>query len=76
MNWGGYIIIIADAFKKCQFELSITKSLFTASSDALGRKMQALWAKAGIAIEYVKKVKSLGVGLGAGVRRNVDVAKH
>ena len=29
-----------------------------------------------LSIKYVSKVKALGVGLGAGVRRNVDVAKH
>ena len=56
--------------------LSGTKSLVTASTDELGLKMQALWAKGGSAIKHVKKVKTMGVGLGAGVRRNVDVAKH
>ena len=34
---GGFITIIAEAFKACQFELSGTKSLVTASTDALGR---------------------------------------
>ena len=48
----------------------------TASTDELGMAMEELWEKDGIFIRYVKKVKALGVGLGAGVRRNVDVAKH
>ena len=39
-------------------------------------EMEELWKEAGILIRYVKKVKALGVGLGAGVRRNVDVAKQ
>ena len=39
-------------------------------------KLEALWAEAGIFVRYAKKVKALGVGLGAGVRRNVDVARH
>ena len=73
---GGFIIIIAEAFTACQFELFGTKSLVTASTDALGKKMEALWAEVGIFIKYVRKVKALGVGLGAGVRRNVDVMKH
>ena len=48
----------------------------TASTDALGKKMEALWAEAGIFIKYGRKVKALGVGLGAGVRRNVYAMKH
>ena len=38
--------------------------------------MEDLWKEAGIFNRYAKKVKALGVGLGAGVRRNLDVAKH
>ena len=73
---GGFIVIIAKAFRSCLFELSGTKSLVTAATDALGRRMEAFWAEAGRFIKYVRKVNYLGVGLGAGVRRNVDVMKH
>ena len=73
---GGFITIIVDGFKANEFVLSGTKSLVTASTDALGMKLEALWAEAGIFVKYAKKVKALGVGLGAGVRRNVDVARH
>ena len=73
---GGFIIIIADGFRDNQFELSRTKSLVTASTDALGKKMEKLWEEAGIFIKRVRNVKALGVGLGAGVRRNVDVMRH
>ena len=30
----------------------------------------------GILIKYARKVKALGVGLGAGVRRNVDILRQ
>ena len=73
---GTFITVIAEGFKANQFELSGTKSLVTAATDGLGEMMEHLWKEAGILIKYVRKVKALGVGLGAGVRRNVDVAKH
>ena len=73
---GGFINIIVDGFTANQFVLSGTKSLVTAATDELGREMEQLWKDDGIHIRYVRKVKALGVGLGAGVRRNVDVMKH
>ena len=65
---GGFIEIIVDGFKANRFELSGTKSLVTASTDGLGKMMVDLWQESGICIKYASKVKSLGVGLGAGVR--------
>ena len=56
--------------------MSGTKSLVTASTDELGNMMEALWNNVGILMKYMRKVKSLGVGLGVGVRRNVDVMRH
>ena len=53
--------------------MSDTKSVVTASTDRLGKKMEKIWE--GTGIRYVKQVKALGVGLGAGARRNVDVLK-
>ena len=68
---GGFITIIVEGFKANRFELSGAKSLVTASTDELGKMMEDLWREGGIFIKYAKKVKALGVGLGAGVRRNV-----
>ena len=73
---GGFITVIVEGFTANHFELSGTKSLVTAATGELGEMMEDLWKEAGIFIRYVERVKALGVGLGAGVRRNVDVAKH
>ena len=54
-------------------ELSRKKCVCTASSDQLGHRLAACWAHYGI--NYQRYVKSLGVGLGAGVRRNAGVMK-
>ena len=70
---GGFINVIIKGFKDNLYRLSRTKSMFTASTDALGKKMRRTWA--GTGISYVKKVKALGVGMAAGVRRNVDVLR-
>ena len=50
--------------------------MVTASTDELGKALVDLWQESGISIKYAKKVKALGVGLVAGVRRNVDIMKH
>ena len=73
---GGFITIIVEGFRANHFEPSGAKSLVTASTDELGKAMADLWRERGIFIKYAKKVKALGVGLGAGVRRNVDVMQH
>ena len=73
---GGFITIIVAGFRANRFELSGTKSLVTAATDELGEAMAALWLERGIFIKYAKKVKTLGVGLGAGVRRNVDIMQQ
>ena len=54
-------------------ELSRKKCMCTASSDQLGHRLAACWADYGI--NYQRYVKSLGVGLGAGVRRNAGVMR-
>ena len=54
-------------------ELSRKKCVCTASSDDLGHRLAACWTDYGI--KYQRYVKSLGVGLGAGVRRNTRVMK-
>ena len=73
---GGFITVVVHGFMENCFELSGTKSLVTASTDELGMMMEELWKEDGIFIKYTRKVKALGVGLGAGVRRNVDIMKH
>lgn len=73
---GGFITVVVQGFMENCFELSGTKSLVTASTDELGTMMEELWKGGGIFIKYTRKVKALGVGLGAGVRRNVDAMKH
>ena len=56
-------------------ELSRTKSLCTASSGQLGSELCSKWKKAGIDIQYKQRVRALGVGLGAGRRRNMSILK-
>ena len=51
-------------------ELSKTKSVCTASTESLGRMLEA--SLKDLAVNFEKTVKSLGVGLGAGVRRNTN----
>ena len=72
---GGFIEVVAAEFKANELELSPTKCVSIASSKALGEKLQARWKELGLHIPYMKGVKSLGAGLGAGVRRNVQVVK-
>ena len=73
---GGFIHVIVAGFKADRFVLSGTKSVVTASTDELGKKMEQLWENLGMKIEYRKQIKALGVGLAPGVRHNVDVMKH
>ena len=71
----GFIGVIAAEFKANQHELSGTKSVSTASNKSLGGNLQARWKVLGMHIPYNEGAKSLGAGLAAGVRRNVQVAK-
>ena len=72
---GGFIEKIAEFVAETGQELSPTKSLCTASSDELGKALCKRWERSGINIHFRKKVKALGVGLGAGRRRNAGVAR-
>ena len=66
---GGFISKIAAFIEETGQELSSTKSVCTASIRRLGHKLAnklRTWN-----IQYTMQVKALGVGLGAGVRRNV-----
>ena len=69
---GGFIENVAEQIEEADMELSKKKSVCTANSSSLGKRLEATWKKFGICFQ--KYVKSLGVGLAAG-RRNVQVLK-
>ena len=73
---GGFIESIATFVTSTGQELSGTKSLCTASLKELGKELCDRWAKKGISIQYKERVRALGAGLGAGVRRNMLVLKE
>ena len=70
-NLGGFIERIARVFKKNGLELSAKKSVCTASTKTLGRRLAQRWKAHGIS--FCQRVKALGVGMAAGCRRNVEV---
>lgn len=72
---GGFIKVVAEECTINELELSGTKCVATVSTQKLGKRLQNMWKDAGLSIPYSKGVKSLGARLGAGVYRNVQVAK-
>ena len=72
---GGFIAVIAEEFQTCELELSSTKCVSSASNASLGTRLQNHWRELGLNVPYCEGVKSLGAGLGAGVRRNVQVIR-
>ena len=72
---GGFIEYVAKFIGETQQELSKVKSFCSASCREVGEKLCRRWAVSGIIIKYVNKVKALGVGLGAGRRRNMKVVR-
>ena len=72
---GGFIEYIADFIAETKQALSTTKSNLTASSKGVGEALIARWNKKGIIIHFQQRVKALGVGMGAGVRRNATVMR-
>jgi len=69
----GFTMHVSKAIVDSEMELSDVKCVCNASTDAMGRKLEAGLARLNIA--YRKKVKSLGAGLAGGRRRNTDVQK-
>jgi hypothetical protein len=70
---GGFIEKVAKRVHDDDMELSQTKSVVTASNPQLGAEMvERLRPQA---IKHMLRVKSLGVGMAAGVRRNAGVLK-
>ena len=72
---GGFIETVAKFVDDTRQELSKTKSLLTATTKKIGDELCSRWKEMGILIKFRRKVKALGVGLGAGIRRNVTVAR-
>jgi len=72
---GGFIEYIADFIAGTKQALSDTKSNVTSSSRQVGEALVTRWKKNGIIIHFQLRVKALGVGFGAGVRRNATVMR-
>lgn len=72
---GGVIEHVADFIAGTKQALSTTKSNVTASSRWVGDALVERWKKKGILIHFQHRVKALGVGMGAGVRRNATIMR-
>ena len=68
---GGFIEMVADFIHDTGQELSKKKSVCTASTKELGDELCRRWQALGIT--FCAKVKALGTGLAAGIRRNSTV---
>lgn len=68
---GGFVKHVANSFIGTETGRSKTKIVCTASTDTLGKRLEELLKD--LCLTFGKTVKSLGVGLGAGVRRNTKV---
>ncbi len=66
------VLAICDRMTEDRLEVSAKKSVCTASTKRLGTALSEKLAR--FAIRFEARVKSLGVGLGAGTRRNAQVA--
>ena len=72
---GGFIEYVAEFVFRTKQALSTTKSNITASCKGVADVLIERWGKKGIVITFKHRVKALGVGLGAGVRRNATVMR-
>ena len=63
-----FVLCVCDSMTKDLLEVSKAKSVCTASDEKLGRALERGLCRFGI--RFVRRVKSLGTGLGAGTRRN------
>ena len=70
----GFVRIACERFVADELEVSRTKSVCSADTDAIGS--ESAGALAEYDIKYCRRVKSLGFGLGGGVRRNVGVVRR
>ncbi len=69
-----FVLCVCDGMTDALLEVSQRKSVCTASSDALGDLLANGLRR--YAVQYARRVKSLGVGLGAGIRRNAQVVSR
>ena len=69
----GFTEIVATRIAADGMEVSGTKSVISASHGQLGEVLMARLGRHGI--KHAARVKSLGVGLGAGTRQNTQVMK-
>jgi hypothetical protein len=72
---GGFVEYVATFISDTKQALSTTKCNVTASSKTVGEAIVKRWKEKGIMIHFALRVKALGVGLGAGVRRNATVMR-
>jgi hypothetical protein len=68
---GDAVLEVGNALEANQQELSRTKCVCIASSDKLGNDLAHRWSP--LNVTYKRRVKSLGVGLAGGRRRNTKV---
>ena len=68
-----FVLFICDCMSAALLEVSRKKSVCTASCDAVGTPLAAGLRR--YSVRYVRQVKSLGCGLGAGARRNAQVIR-
>lgn len=69
----GFTIHVCDRFHKDGFEVSMSKSVFTASSVPVAADIESRFGVSPFPLRYAARVTSLGAGLGAGTRRNVQI---
>ena len=67
----GFVHMVCRRIKADGMEVSTSKSVSTASDDKLGQEIAELLAQHGV--KSTRKTKSLGTGLGSGVRPNASV---
>ena len=68
---GNFVCEVASGINATQMELSSTKCICTASTDALGKRLGARLRP--LQVGYQRRAKSLGVGPGGGWRRNAQI---
>jgi len=71
---GAFVEGIANFIKGTGQALSKTKCVCTTTTKELGDMLETRWKD--LQIKAVKRVKALGVGLGAGIRRNTNDLKR
>ena len=66
-------VAVCEAFQQLRLDLSPTKNKILASTESVAKKLVSKLSLFGFTV--ANTAKSLGVGMGAGVRRNMRVLK-